>query len=144
MLGSDVSNQDIFIDIGSGKGRMVYLAARHYPFCKVIGVEISSELNNIARSNLQKKLHKLRCKNIELVCSNVSEYKVPDNVTVIYMFNPFQGAVFEDLVDRLNISLSRSPRRIRVIYRNPVMQKCLVDKGFQVVFKQDELVMFEK
>ena len=32
---------DVFVDFGSGKGRMVYIATHSYPFKKVIGVDIS-------------------------------------------------------------------------------------------------------
>ncbi|MFC2176351.1 hypothetical protein ACFLR1_05220, partial [Bacteroidota bacterium] len=42
----------VFLDIGSGKGRAMILAAEH-GFKKVIGVEYASELNEIAKSNIE-------------------------------------------------------------------------------------------
>src|SRR2546430_8863932 len=45
-----MSEDDVFIDFGSGKGRVLFVAA-HYPFRKVIGVELSAKLNQIASSN---------------------------------------------------------------------------------------------
>src|SRR5262249_39527165 len=40
-----------FVDLGSGKGRILCLAAA-YPFRRVIGVEFSRELHAIAKTNL--------------------------------------------------------------------------------------------
>lgn len=41
----EVSDQDVFIDYGAGMGRVVCQAAVGYPFKRVIGVELASELN---------------------------------------------------------------------------------------------------
>ena len=40
LRGCSITREDVFADIGSGQGRMVYMAARSYPFGRVIGVEI--------------------------------------------------------------------------------------------------------
>src|ERR687885_509057 len=42
-----ISEDDVLIDFGSGKGRVLFLAA-HYGFRKIIGVELSAKLNQIA------------------------------------------------------------------------------------------------
>src|SRR5262245_37566835 len=39
-----VTSNDVFIDFGSGKGRVVIQAAM-YPFRKVIGIELASDLH---------------------------------------------------------------------------------------------------
>jgi len=39
----EVKPGDVFLDLGSGKGRVLMLAAR-YPFARVIGVEVSETL----------------------------------------------------------------------------------------------------
>lgn len=41
----------MFLDLGSGKGRMVLSAAR-FPFRRIIGVELSNDLTAIARRNV--------------------------------------------------------------------------------------------
>lgn len=141
-LGSKVSVDDVFADFGSGKGRMVYLAARYYPFKKVIGVEIFDNLNNIARKNIERNLHRLRCKDVQLETANVSNYSIPENVTVVYFYDPFRGAVFIDLINRLRISLNQHPREMRIIYRNPRMHDCIIENGFTVTLKLNELTMY--
>jgi hypothetical protein len=136
-LGQKVSVNDIFIDFGSGKGRMVYLAARNYPFKKVIGVEITEKLNNIAKKNIEKNLRKLRCKNVQLVTSDVTNYVIPNDVTVVYVYDPFVPTVFVDLMKRLRTSLNLYPREMKIIYRNPVMHGWLIENGFTVALKPD-------
>src|SRR5205807_2276797 len=46
-----------FIDLGSGKGRVLLVAAQ-YPFRSVIGVEFSKTLHDIAQSNIHKFVEK--------------------------------------------------------------------------------------
>ncbi|MDO8577605.1 MAG: class I SAM-dependent methyltransferase [Dehalococcoidales bacterium] len=141
-LGYNVSREDVFIDFGSGKGRMVYVAARNYHFKKVIGVEKSEDLCAIARSNIRKNLHRLKCRNVELISTNVLDYEVPDDVSIVYMYNPFAGAVFADTIGKLNRSLTRHPRKLRLIYRNPTMHDLLVQNGFQVERQLPELTLY--
>ena len=42
-----------FIDLGSGKGRALLLAS-DYPFREIIGVELSPELDRVARDNIAR------------------------------------------------------------------------------------------
>jgi SAM-dependent methyltransferase len=114
---AEVSGEDVFLDLGSGKGRMILLAAR-YPFRKVIGVEIAEPLIAVARRNVASCRLRRRCGEIELVNTDILHYGIPDDVSIVYMFNPFGGAVFDAAVAQLIASVDRRPRRVRVIYRN--------------------------
>ena len=42
-----------FLDIGSGKGRALLLAAE-YPFRRIVGVELMPELNSMAEENIRR------------------------------------------------------------------------------------------
>ena len=42
-----------FVDVGSGKGRALLLAS-DYPFREIIGVELSPELERVARTNIAR------------------------------------------------------------------------------------------
>ena len=124
----EVSEGDVFIDFGSGLGRVVYQAAR-YPFRRVIGVELSQQLNDVAKENISRNLHRLTCENVELVASDVLHYGIPDDVTVAYFANPFTGAIFETVIDRLLDSVDRNPRRLRIIYKKPLEHDFLLATG---------------
>jgi SAM-dependent methyltransferase len=114
----EVKSTDVFVDLGSGKGRVVMLAAR-YPFARVIGVELSEQLNEIARRNLARARGRRRCKRVEVVTADVLDYEIPADATVVYMYNPFRGATFDAVVAKLIDSVDRNPRTVRLIYLNP-------------------------
>ena len=124
----EVRPGEVFLDLGSGKGRILLEAAR-YPFRRVIGVELSPELNAIARANIEAHANRLRCREIELVTCDVVDYQVPDDVTVAYVYNAFGAAVFEAALARLIESLDRRPRRLRLIYRNALEHDAVMRTG---------------
>ena len=110
-----VSDSDTFIDFGCGKGRVVHQAAKR-PFRRVIGVEISPDLAEIARTGLETRRHQHRCRNVEIVVSDVTEYQVPDDLTIGYFFRPFEGEAFDAVLRGIIDSIDRHPRRVRLIY----------------------------
>ena len=129
---SDVTEEDVFIDFGSGKGRVIVQAAM-YPFRRVIGVELSEELHEIARANVARARPRARCTDIELVKTDVLEYEIPDDVTIAYFFNPFEGEVFGVVVEKLVASLRRRPRVLKIIYMNPVEEDMLLRAGAKLI-----------
>lgn len=124
----DVTPDDVFLDLGSGKGRVVLQAAA-YPFRRVIGVELSPELQEVAAANVAARRESLRCRDVELVTADATQFVVPDDVTVVYLYNPFRGEVFASVVERLLESLDRAPRPLRVIYRTPLEEETLLRSG---------------
>jgi hypothetical protein len=128
----EVGPDDVLIDLGSGKGRIVYQAAKRYDLGRVIGVELSAELTAAARANLAGRHGALRCADIELVTADVLDYDLPDDVTIVYLHNPFTGPVFAGVVARLLASQERRPRPLRIVYSNPVEERQLLDAGFEV------------
>jgi precorrin-6B methylase 2 len=123
-----VSNEDVFVDLGSGKGRVVLQAAQ-YPFKRVIGVELSPELNEVARANVEANRPRLKCREVEVITADLTEYVVPDDVTVAYCFNPVIGELFAALLEELLRSLDRRPRRLVLIYTNPKEHDRLMRTG---------------
>lgn len=107
-----------FLDLGSGKGRMVLLAARH-PLRRVVGVEISPELAEISRANLRRAAPHLRCPRVEIVTADTAFYSVPREIGIVHMFNPFRGTVLTATLRRLLDSIDRAPRTVTLIYTNP-------------------------
>ncbi len=130
---SDVGPDDVFIDYGSGMGRVVYQAAAWYPFKRVIGVELTAALTEVAQRNIDRNADRLRCRDVELVTADALEYPVPDDVTVVYLNNPFFGDVFRKVMERLVESQTRRPRRLLVVYANPREESVLYELGFRRV-----------
>lgn len=121
----EISAEDVFVDFGSGKGRAVFLAAR-YPFKRVIGVELSPELHGIAQTNLRRNSHRLKCKDVQLVNSDVLDYAIPGDLTVAFLYNPFRGEIFNSWIDKLLRSVDERPRPVTLIYVNPFEEESLL------------------
>ena len=83
-----------FIDIGSGKGRALLMAAE-YPFRRIIGVELISELHRSAEENIavwraQSPAPQMAA--IDALCMDAREFVFPETPLVIYLFNPLPEA----------------------------------------------------
>ncbi len=126
---AEVTREDVFIDFGCGMGRVLLEAALLYPFDRVIGVELSPELAAVARGNLERNRRRLAAREFEVVASDVLDYQVPDDVTVAFFYNPFLGPIFEHVLRQLLASVDRAPRRLRIVYRNPVEEEMLLATG---------------
>jgi SAM-dependent methyltransferase len=126
---SEVTPDDVFLDFGSGMGRVVFLAAAQYRFKRVIGVELSSKLHAIATRNFERTTRRLRCPDVQLVNSDALDYELPDDVSVVFFNNPFTGDIFERVMRKLLVSLERNPRELRIIYANPIEEASLLAAG---------------
>ena len=73
----EVAEDDVFVDIGSGMGRVVFMAARR-PFKRVIGVERSLWLNEVARGIVDRRRRLLACQDVALLTVDALEWDVPD------------------------------------------------------------------
>lgn len=112
------ADQDVFIDYGCGMGRAVILASLH-PFRQVIGVERSTELCEIAESNIRRASSRLRCRDVSIANEDAREFAVPDDASVIFMFNPFDEPILKSVLERIRRSHQHAPRRITFIYGLP-------------------------
>lgn len=108
-----------FVDLGSGKGRVVLLAARH-GFRQVVGVESSPTLHATACQNLRawaRAGHDAR--HITLRCEDASQAAIPETPVVVYLFNPFRERTVSRVLLNLKWSLQRCPRDLWLVYYNP-------------------------
>jgi SAM-dependent methyltransferase len=124
-----VTNRDVFLDIGSGKGRAVLMAAVDYPFGRVVGVELVRELHVEAERNMAAAGQRVGSTVVQLVCTDMRQYQIPDDVTVIYMNNPVRGSIFAAVLTAISESMIRSPRPMRLIYHNPAEEDALLATG---------------
>ena len=111
----DLGPDEVFVDVGSGMGRVLLIAARQ-PFKRVIGVEQNPELTEIARSNVEASRKRLVCRDVELFAGDALDWPIPDDLSVVYFFCPFPEHALKQFMERLYESLDRRPREIRLIY----------------------------
>lgn len=118
---------DIFVDIGAGKGKACIYASRH--FSRVIGVEYSSDLVAAARTNQQRAGRD----NIQFILADATHYDVPEEASLIFLFNPFDGVVLGRFIDRNRARIKAHGSLIA--YANDMQQQTLVQAGFACVFR---------
>jgi SAM-dependent methyltransferase len=103
-----------FVDFGAGKGRALLLAAER-PFRRVVGVEFSAQLAEIARHNLERYIGPLQCSDVDVVVADAVDFELPDGPVVAFFFNPFGESVMRVVAGNLARSVARSPRPVWVI-----------------------------
>ena len=129
MADLDLSTDNVFVDMGCGKGRVLLLAAG-YGFRKVRGVDFSPYLCDIARRNISRYFAKATDKpQIEVVEADVADYRVRDDETVFFLFHPFDAVVLNSLVTNIVASMDRSPRTVWIVYENAFYGQVIARKG---------------
>lgn len=108
----------VFIDIGSGKGRAMILAAEA-GFKKVIGVEYASELNDIAHINIERVQSRFPNTQFELHEGDALKYDIAEEVDIIYLFNPFDEDTIIKLAEKLKPVFART-KKVYLVYVHPI------------------------
>ena len=126
---------DVFIDLGSGKGRAVFYMSQ-FNFKRVIGVELDQKVMAIAHRN---RLHFRRARSpIEFVAEDASKYEFSDE-TVIFINNAFGEATLRTVLANIRASLPANPREIRIFYLNPQHKDVLDGQDWLVPEPHDGL-----
>lgn len=125
-----IQPEDSIVDIGCGKGRAMYYMHK-FPFKSIGGVEISPSLTSICINNF-KKLNYTNCFVYNVDACQFKEY---DSYNYIYFYNPFSGQILEQCMKNIQESLLRNPRKIKIIYHNPVYDSVVQDHSFHLVKK---------
>ncbi|HBF09603.1 MAG TPA: hypothetical protein DHW71_05500 [Gammaproteobacteria bacterium] len=111
----ELKPNDVYADIGSGKGRSLILASQRN-VSKVIGIEYSKELVDVARVNVARLKQKKA--QVEHYCGLAQEFDYSE-VTCIYFYNSFGEETLREVMASLEKSLEENPRELRIAYANP-------------------------
>jgi SAM-dependent methyltransferase len=114
----------VFVDYGCGKGRVLALAAER-AFLRVEGVELSEDLHRLALRNIAeaRRSGALRAP-VLMHHQDATEYELPKEPLVIYLFNPFGEKVITRVLDAIQATLRDTPRDAHVIYANAIHRHC--------------------
>jgi SAM-dependent methyltransferase len=118
--------QDVFLDIGCGAGRVVCTAARFH-LARVIGVDLDPRMARLAAENA-RSLRRRRCP-LEVVEADGARFELPDDVTIVFLYNPFGGETLDSALQRLLESIARRPRRMRLVCANPREHERIIGSG---------------
>lgn len=111
-----IKNTDCLMDIGSGLGLMCILLSIKFPFNKIYGIELNNKLYNKSKENIS--LSKIN--NITLFNKDIFKFNIPKDVTVFYLFNPFQQSLskFELFLNKIKDHSKSLNKTMYIIWIN--------------------------
>ena len=113
-----------FVDVGSGKGRALLLASE-YPFIDVTGVELSADLERVARANIARYPTSPHGTPVTSRLGDAAELVWPPGPLIVYMWNAFTEPVLEKVLHNLATSLLAEPRELYLVYIHPELELML-------------------
>jgi SAM-dependent methyltransferase len=118
-----------FVDIGCGKGKVVLEWARllgKYGYeRRVVGIDYSPELIEIARSNCEKLFG--HAGDFIIADATNVDYAAFGERLIIYLYNPFDDVMLGRALDKITTG------DVWVIYNNPVHSVELLNRGFGLI-----------
>lgn len=127
-----LNGDDVFFDIGCGRGRVAcFMAGKGAR--KIVGIEIFDKFIEQARANASV-VSSLGGAHIEILHCDAAAVPsdVIDEGTVFYMYSPFGFRTLRGFVDGLEESLRRRPRGLTVAYHTPTHEWYLDDRPWLV------------
>jgi hypothetical protein len=120
-------------DVGSGKGLPLMLAREH-GFRRVVGIELSEELCQTARTNFESYSKKTgRPVEAEVICGDFLEHRLPSEPTAFFLNNPFPHYIAKRAIEHIERSVEEDPRRVVIAYRRmprPTLEQLEASKTF--------------
>jgi hypothetical protein len=114
-----------FVDIGSGKGRLLFVAAE-FAFRAVVGVEFEGDLHRLACENIRRcRLN--RHAHIESIHENAADFESPHENLVICFFNPFGPELLGLVLKNLERSMESHPRHVVIVMLFPVQAHMIAE-----------------
>ncbi|CAA6817455.1 MAG: Unknown protein [uncultured Sulfurovum sp.] len=105
--------KSIFVDYGSGKGAAI-IHAKQLGFKETIGVEFAKELHEQAVKNITS----LELDNVKSLYADATSYILPNDIAVIYFFNPFDEVVMQKVINNILVQKKGFKNDVYIIYGN--------------------------
>lgn len=136
IAGKPSLSEYIFIDLGSGKGRAVLLAAE-LPFKACLGVEMNRSLSDISQHNMGVWMAANKAQSpMTAICQDAAEFVFPDTRCVVYLFNPFTAQLLKKVIANIAGAFANRPGELDVIYVNSEFASTLANHpGFGLLWE---------
>ena len=121
------NDNDVLLDYGSGNCYNLLNINKSLKFKKLIGIEI----DNFNYKKCKKNINLIKDDKFIILNKNAIDYKVPDMVTHIYLYNPFQKNyninyrinkeeidVYKKVIKNIKESIKKKNREIIIIFLN--------------------------
>lgn len=106
-----INSDDVLVDVGCGKGRMINYWLRKKLPNKIVGIEIDEEVAAWVRNRLKS------FSNVQIITGDAVA-NIPMDGSIFYMYNPFDENIMKRFSSRLT-SLRGSGKRIAILYYAP-------------------------
>lgn len=131
------------LDLGCGKGRALCVAA-HFGIPQLTGIDISRNFLDHAALNLESTIKLLNEKpRYELLHADAFYFDIPDTVDCIFLFNPFNEVIMSGVAENIQTSLLRNPRKMYILYQNPLHKEYFTENGFVEIYHKQKLTYLE-
>ncbi len=134
--------QTHFLDIGCGKGRALCVAA-HYGFEKLTGLDFSKDLCDMAKQNLSITKQQFPQIEYKVINNDAFYFEIPGDANYIFLFNPFDEIIMSAVVNNIFASLQNHPRKITVIYVNPLHKELFLKAGYKETWYSKKMKYLE-
>lgn len=114
-----VRESDVLVDIGCGKGRVI----NWWLSCGLPNQIIGIELDEAVARRTQQRLR--RYENVKIICGDALNH-LPENATVLYLYNPFTAPWVAKLKDRLKVVYAAA-HKITLLYYNCIFVEIFVN-----------------
>lgn len=116
-----------FIDIGSGKGRAVFVA-EYCGFTILTGIELNKNLVKSAEQNLTTFSLKREDSQINFLSINALDFDYKNEPAVYFLFNPFNAGVLKRVLEKIKAS---TVSETWFVYMNPLYASVFVEAGIR-------------
>ena len=131
-----------FVDIGCGKGRVMCVAAA-FAAKNITGIDLSKEFCEAAKKNLSTTKKTYSDFQFKVYNNDAFYFDIDDDVDCIFMFNPFDETIMSGLMENIEISLENNPRKITIIYVNPLEKHLLLEYDYNQIYHSQKLKYLE-
>jgi len=107
-----IKKDDILVDIGCGRGRVINWWLSQGLQNRIIGIEIDSEIADNTKKRL--RIHN----NVKIVTANAAEFIINEG-SIFYLFNPFDHNLMKQFSKNMK-SAFQDDRHIQIFYYNCV------------------------
>lgn len=137
-----INENKTLVDFGCGKGRAMVVAA-YFGFKKITGIDFAKPLCLLAEQNIKRTADIFPKVDFTVICDDVVNYKVGQDLNVFFFFNPFDEVVMLTVVKNILFSLKVNPRKIYIMYSNPLHKEIFLSAGFEEVYYLKKLEYLE-
>ena len=138
----NIEDYNHFLDLGCGKGRAMCIAA-HKGFKQVTGIDFSKELCTAAKENLDLTKQRIPAFQYTIINNDAFYFDIPGDVDCIFFFNPFDEIIMSTVVKNILKSLKIHPRKITILYVNPLHKEIFIKAGFKETWHKKKMRYLE-